>query len=181
MKQSEIEQLLPGVLQRTARPGSPLAALLGTLETLHAPAERTLAHLEELFHPNRTREEFVPLLARWVDLAHLLDSPGGDKLNTRSNATISTGLGRLRALVASAAELSRWTGTAHGLKLFLETATGETGFEIRENLDAANRPRPFHLTVLAPVSTKVHQDLLERIIAAEKPAYTTSDLVFLTT
>lgn len=177
MKRTEIEQLLPGIVQRTASPGTPLAALLDTMESLHAGPEQTLARLAELFDPHRTPDEFVPFLAAWLDLAHLLDTTGGDRLPTRSNATISTGLGRLRALIASAAELSKWTGTAKGLRLFLQTATGETGFEIRENIDRDGRPRLFHLTVLAPASMRLHKDLIERIIAAEKPAYVTCDLV----
>ena len=178
MKRVEIEQLLPGIFQRTARPGSPLAALLETMEAMHEPPERVLAGLEALFHPHRTRDEFVPMLARWLDLAHLLDSPGGDKLPARAETTISTGLGRLRDLVATAAQQAQWTGTARGMKALLQAATGESSFDVLENLDADNRPRPFHLTVQAPAALASHRDLIERIIAAEKPAYTTSDLVF---
>ncbi len=177
MKPAEIERLLPGVLQRTAKPGGPLVALLEVMEELHRPSEGALDQLDEFFNPRRTRDDFVPLLARWLDLAFLLETPGGDKLKTRSSATISTGLGRLRELVATAAELSKWTGTAKGLRQFLQIATGEDRFEIRENVDREGRPRPFHLTVVAPASMKPHRDLIERIIMSEKPAYVTSDLV----
>jgi phage tail-like protein len=177
MKRAEIEQLLPGVFQRTAKPGGPLAALLEAMEGLHQPTEDVLAHLDEFFYSRRTSDKFVPLLARWLDLAFLLETPGGDKLKTRSSETISTGLGRLRELVASAAELSKWTGTAQGLRRFLHIATGESGFEIRENLDREGRLRPFHLTVVAPASMKPNRDLIERIIESEKPAYVTCELV----
>jgi phage tail-like protein len=180
MKQAEIEQLLPGVFQRTAKAGSPLAALLGVMEAQHAPSESVLARLDEFLDPRRTRDDFVPLLARWLDLAFLLETHGGDKLRPRSSETISTGLGRLRELVASAAELSRWTGTAQGLRLFLQIATGERAFEIREHVDREGRHRPFHLTVVVPTSMNAHRDLVERIIASEKPAYTTCDLVLQT-
>ena len=127
MKRAEIEQLLPSIFQRTAKPGSPLVAVLETMEALHGPSEEVLGRLDEFFNPRRTRDDFVPLLARWLDLAFLLETPGGDKLKTRSSATISSGLGRLRELVASAAELSKWTGTAQGLRRFLQIATGEDG------------------------------------------------------
>jgi phage tail-like protein len=177
MKRAEIEQLLPSIFQRTAKPGSPLVAVLETMEALHGPSEEVLGRLDEFFNPRRTRDDFVPLLARWLDLAFLLETPGGDKLKTRSSATISSGLGRLRELVASAAELSKWTGTAQGLRRFLQIATGEDGFEIRENVDRDGQPRPFHLTVVAPTRMQPHRDLIERIIASEKPAYVTSDLV----
>lgn len=177
MKRTEIEQLLPGVFQRTARAGGPVAALLDVMNAQHAPAENVLARLDDFFNPRRTRDDFVPLLARWLDLAFLLERPGGDKLKTRSSETISTGLGRLRELVVSAAQLAKWTGTAQGLRRFLQIATGEGGFEIRENVDRDGRPRPFHLTVVAPRSMNAHRDLIERIIASEKPAYVTCDLV----
>jgi phage tail-like protein len=177
MKRAEIEQLLPGVFQRTAKPSTPLAALLDGMEALHQPSEAVLGRLDEFFNARRTRDDFVPLLARWLDLAFLLETPGGDKLRVRSNETISTGLGRLRELVASAAALSKWTGTAQGLRRFLHIATGEDGFEIRENVDRDGRPRPFHLTVVAPGSMKPHRDLIERIIDSEKPAYVTCELV----
>jgi hypothetical protein len=80
-------------------------------------------------------------------------------------------------LVATAAQLSKWTGTAQGLRLVLQTATGRDDFELRENSDREQKPRPFHLTVVAPASMKEHRDVIERIIAAEKPAYVTCEMV----
>src|SRR2546428_200301 len=103
MKQSDIEQLLPGIFQRTSRPHGPLAALLEVMEALHQPSEDVLARLGELFNPRRTRDDLVPVLARWLDLAFLLERPGGDKLQAQPHDTISTGLGRLRELIACAA------------------------------------------------------------------------------
>ncbi len=180
MKRAEIEQLLPGVFQRTARAGGPITALLEVMEAQHAPSENVLARLDEFFNPRRTRDDFVPLLARWLDLAFLLETPGGDTLKARSSETISTGLGRLRELVVSAAQLSQETGTAHGLRRFLQIATGEDRFEIRENVDREGRYRPFHLTVVAPPNMNAHRALIERIIASEKPAHLTCELVIQT-
>jgi hypothetical protein len=85
-----------------------------------------------------------------------------------------TGIGRLRELVASAAYLSRWRGTAKGLQRFLRTATGENDFEIKENVD---RPKLFHLVVIAPGPIRPHQGLIKRIVESEKPAYVTYELV----
>ncbi len=95
MNRAEIEQLLPGIFQRTVKPGHPLAALLEVMEALHAPSEDVLARLDICFNPRRTRDDFVPLLARWLDLGFLLETPAGDKLKKRSSETISSGLGRL--------------------------------------------------------------------------------------
>jgi len=184
MKRTEIKTLLPDVFQRTlqaetaaAGAAAPLDALLEIMEQLHAPAEAALAELGTTFDPRRTRDEFVPFLARWVDLERIFEQ--GDHLvrGARARPPISTGLGRLRELTARAAWLSRWRGTLPGLKRFLQIATGEAQFEIRENLDQAGKIRLFHFTVRAPGGLAHHRALIERIIDSEKPAYTTYDLV----
>ena len=164
MRSPDIQRLLPGVFQRTVLDGSPLAALLEVMETLHAPSEAVLARLESHFDPRRAPDRFVPFLARWVGM----DLP------------VTTGLGRLRELVAAAVEISRWRGTARGLRLFLTTATGRTDFEVDESvLGADGRPRPFHVRVRAPEAVAAHRLLLERIIEREKPAYVTYELHFM--
>jgi len=176
MKRDEIERLLPGIFQRTLREGSPLDSLLEIMERLHAPAEAALAGLDATFDPRRTQDAFVPFLARWVDLDRIFE-PEADRASS-ARPPISTGLGRLRELTAAAAWLSKWRGTARGLHRFLQTATGEADFEIRENQDSAGRPRRFHLVVTAPVTLRTHRTLIERIMQSEKPAYVTAELVF---
>ena len=173
MKRTLIEQLLPEVYQRTLRPGSPLAAILEVMEALHAPSEEVLADLEAFFDPYRTPDRFVPYLACWVDLERfLVRSATGD-------AYLESGLGRLRELIAAAAYLSQWRGTAKGLLCFLETATGIEGVAIGEHvLRAGARPRPFHVRIRAPAEALPYRDLIERIVEMEKPAYTTYDLTF---
>jgi phage tail-like protein len=163
MKSAEILRLLPGIFQRTARSGSPLAALLSVMEALHAPSEEVLENLDALFDPRRAPDRFVPFLARWVDL----DLP------------VTTGLGRLRELTAAGVELSRWRGTARGLLLFLSTATGRQDFEVDERVPGPNGlPLPFHVRVRAPAELAPHRPMLERIIEMEKPAYVTYELHF---
>jgi phage tail-like protein len=163
MRNTEILRLLPGVFQRTAHEGSPLMALLGVMDVLHAPTEAMLAELDALFDPRRAPDRFVPFLARWVDL----DLP------------VTTGLGRLRELVAAGVELSRWRGTARGLLLFLSTATGRRDFELDERVPGSDGlPRPFHIRVRAPAELAPHRPMLERIIELEKPAYVTYELHF---
>ena len=178
MHSTGIEQLLPGVFERTLHERSPLRALVHVMDALHEPAESILATLDSTFDPRRTPEPFVPFLARWVDLERLLVERGEGARARRIRPSISTGLGRLRELVAAAARLSKWRGTTRGLLGFLRTATGENDFEIRENVDSQGRPRLFHIVVCAPASLESHRVLLERIIELEKPAYVTSELVF---
>ena len=177
MKRAEIERLLPSVIQRTVQPQSPLAAVLDLMETLHLPSETALARLDAVFDPRRTTEDVVPFLARWVDLDWLFQETRSTGTITRSRPTISTGIARLRELVSSAAYLSKWRGTAKGLRHFLQRATGEENFEIKENVDRDGLPKLFHLVVVAPASMRPHQALIERIVESEKPAYVTYELV----
>ncbi len=181
MRRTEIERLLPVIFQRTIRQGNPLFALLEVMEALHEPSEKMLEQLDSVFDPRRTEDEFVPFLARWVDLDWLFqkDSNESMPLSQPSN-TIPSGLGRLRELIAIAVNLSQWRGTAKGLRRFLEVATGITGYEIKENIEDENGlPRRFHILISAPASASVYKNLIERIIEREKPAYVTYDLEFM--
>jgi phage tail-like protein len=182
MKQSAIDRLLPLVYQRTIARGTPLDALLAVMEVLHEPSEAALRGLDAILDPRRAPDVFVPYLARWVDLDPLF-GPALDELSVEhQEQPISTGLGRLRELVATAAELSRWRGTAKGLLLFLETATGVHGFEIDERVPGpGGQPRPYHIRVRAPAATADHRVLIERIIELEKPVHVTSELEFAAT
>jgi len=180
MKREEIEKLLPQVFRHTLRSGSPLNALLDVMELLHAPAEEVLTDLETYFSAYGTPDRFVAFLASWVDLdrfyPHYSALPGDHQAAVDP---VSTGTGQLRELIAAAAYLSQWRGTAKGLKLFLETATGMRGFELVENVkDAAGSPRPFHIRILAPPEAEPHIALIERIVEQEKPAYVSYDLEF---
>jgi phage tail-like protein len=177
VKQTQIKKLLPWVFQRTAQPGNPLIALLEVMQDLHAPVEATLSHLDAMFDPRRTADGFLPYLAGWVDLGVLIDvSRGG---GPAASMTFPTGLGRLRELIASAATLSEWRGTRKGLAMFLEIATGASGFSIDEQVRGSDgEVRPFHLQVTAPKGLVMHRPLLERIIELEKPAYVTYELSF---
>ena len=72
MQRTEIEQLLPGVFQRTIRPGSALYALLEVMEALQSPSEETLEHIETFFAPYHAPDHYLPFLARWLDLDRFL-------------------------------------------------------------------------------------------------------------
>lgn len=178
MKQAEIQRLLPEIFQRAVYPGNPLDGVLAVMELLQAPSEEALQNLETFFDPQRTPAAFVPYLASWVDLDQLLAvSP------TKAGATLQpafpTGVGRLRELVAAAPYLSKWRGTARGLLVFLEIATGLKGFKIEEQpVDQAGVPRPFHLRVQAPAMSQAIRTLVESIIRLEKPAYVTFEVSY---
>ena len=177
MKQEQIKRLLPDVFQRAANPGTPLLAILGVMQALHDPPESILACLDVIFDPRRAPDSFVPYLAGWVDLGVLLDDVRGG--SSPAAVSLSTGLGRLRELTASAARLSEWRGTRKGLQLFLQIATGANDFQVDEQVTGPDgKPRPFHIKVKAPETLVHHRSLIEKIIELEKPAYVTYELEF---
>ncbi len=180
MNREEIETLLPRVFQHTLHSGSPLNALLEVMELMHAPTEKVLAQLEKFFNVYSAPDIFVPYLARWLDLDRFYPFYCAQpEVLQRSVDPISSGTGRLRELIAAAANLSQWRGTAKGLKLFLETATGISGFDITENIDdKSDKPRPFHIRITAPSEAESHIALIERIVEQEKPAYVSYELAF---
>jgi len=172
MKRNEIAQLFPAVFQRTLSDGNPLTGLLEVMEALQAPDEAVLERLDAIFDPRRTTDEFVPFLAYWADLTRLFDG------SSNPTATIASGIGRLRELIASAAYLSQWRGTKKGLLRFLRIATGFVDFDIQENVDLNGQPRPFHVSIHAPKESAQYSDLIGRIVELEKPAYVTYELSF---
>ena len=176
MKQSEIERLLPYVIRRTLRPGGPLSALLAAMDEMHAPSEKVLAELPRYFDPRATEEEFVPFLARWVDLDWLLER----EITTSTGAALA-GRGRaLRDLIAQAWYLNRWRGTERGLVRFLELATGMTGFRIWDKVKGEDgRLLPFHIRVRAPVAATRYEAVIRGIVEREKPAHVTFHLEFI--
>lgn len=180
MNRREIERLLPEVFQRTLHPGEPIGAIVELMEALHRPDEEVLATVDSAFNAYGAPDRFVPFLARWVDLDRFFPPlPPGTPPEEWPAQPLPTGLGRLRELIVAATFLSQWRGTVRGLRSFLETATGLRGFEIDQDVLAADGlPRPFHVRVCAPEEAVRHRALIERIIAQEKPAYVTHELQF---
>lgn len=179
MKQNEIAQLFPAIFQRTLREGNPLTGLIEVMEALQAPDEAVLERLDAIFDPRRTTDEFVPFLAYWADLTRLFDESSSSRNQFAfTRATIASGLGRLRELIASAAYLSQWRGTKRGLLLFLQTATGFGDFDIQENVSLNGQARPFHISIHAPKESAQYSNLIERIVELEKPAYVTYEISF---
>jgi phage tail-like protein len=180
MRRAEIERLLPQVFQRTLHSGSPLQAILEVIEDLHAPAEDVLARLPEYFNPYWAEERYLTMLAYWVNLDPIFPPrPAAAPEPDWSPRASSIPSGRLRELIASAAHLSSWRGTAYGLVRFLEIATGTQGFRLEETVVGKDGlPVPFHVRIVAPESATAQRELIERIVKLEKPAYVTWELVF---
>lgn len=174
MRSAEIERLLPTMFQLAARPGSPLQALLGVMEELHAPDEEILDRIDVVVDPYRSPDEFVPWLTKWMGLEWLL-SEADPRFDERVDRPAQSGpdLGRLRDIVAIGHALAQWRGTEVALLLMLNAATGLHGFDVYEPPD-----RPFHIIVTAPDAARSHEELVRRAVEVMKPAASTAELVF---
>ena len=177
MQQTEIARLLPTVFQRTIPSAGPLRHLLDVMEDLQQPSQDIIDNVDSYFDPYRAPVDFVPLLARWLDLDWLMVEQPDDPL-PHDFVPLASGTGRLRELVSSAVALSKVRGTTAGLVRFLETATGVRGFEVLENVSSDGTQRPFHLLVRVPEGAKTYAAMIRRILETQKPAYTTYALEF---
>lgn len=166
VRQAQIERLLPAGFQRAATPASVLATLLAVMETMHAPSEATLAAVDDLVAPYRAPDVLVPYLVSWVAWDHIVAAPGSVQDSS------SVPVGRLRDLVANGARLAAGRGTAGGMCKLLSTLCGTEGFVVDEPID-----RPFHLVVRVPPAAAAQLALIRRVVAAEKPAATTCEVI----
>ncbi|MBN1983465.1 MAG: hypothetical protein JW795_18150 [Chitinivibrionales bacterium] len=180
MKHAEINKLLPSIFQQTCVEKTPLWAILKVMETLHEPTERQLENLTDLFNPRSTFDQFVYLLAYWVDMEWLIVKKQSGITSQRQTSYDSKigDLGRLRELIANAAMLAQWRGTTQGLLLFLKIATGYDQFEIDEQVrDGAGKPIGFHIRIRIGKEAKDSIELVRAIVEREKGAYLTYELV----
>ncbi len=158
MRAAEIELLLPEVLRRTVVAGSPMAALVGVMEAMQAPAEAAVRDFPAVLDPLTTPDRFVDMLATWVDLARLGETSAG-----RIDSA------RMRLLVSLAADLAHWQGTPGGLLWLLGLATGVTGLRLE---DAG----AFRVRIVVPAASAAQADLVRAIAAQEKPAHLVVDV-----
>jgi phage tail-like protein len=175
-----IVRLLPEVYQSAVQKGSVLDGLLAVMEALHAPVEQRLADLDAVFDPRRTDDAFVTMLASWLALDPVLENATVAGTERRSRLAIAPG--NLRELVAEAAHLARSRGTLTSLCRFLELATGISGYTLADPpLDPQGRVQPFAARIAAPASAAPLARSIERIVAREKPAFTTVEIVYRST
>jgi phage tail-like protein len=179
MRHAAIKRLLPEVFQRAVTKESPLAAALDVMEDQHAPAEEALRRLPDVFDPRLTDERFLTMLAHWVDLGRLNPQRSGDLDLDWRRESWPIPADRLRELIANAADLSQRRGTADGLRRFLEIATGASPYALEERVAGeGDATIPYHVRLVAPRAAQPLEELIERIVEEEKPAYVTWELVW---
>jgi phage tail-like protein len=157
VRREHIERLLPVSFQRSVTGHGVLDALLAVMQALHEPSETVLSHVDDLVSAYRAPDVLVPFLVSWVAFDHL---------------DLQVPVGRLRELVGNAAALAATRGTAAGLCRLLATVTGVEGYRVDEPAE-----RSFHLVVRVPPAAAADLELIRRVVAAEKPAATTFEVV----
>lgn len=168
---------LPEIYRGGALPDPLLGAFLAAADNMQSPVESTLDDLARHFDPRHCPDGFVPYLCSWLALDRYLEWPSGRVGEGQSH--FAAGLGRLRETTAQAIRLGQWRGTRAGLMRILEVATGVTGFDVREGMDAQGEPRAFHLHVRVPFQARRLADLVRHIVEAERPVHATFSLEFL--
>lgn len=174
MLAKDIQKFLPENYRfAAADPRGVTRAMLEVMEVLHAPDEDIVDEIDSFFSPVRvdaSHADFVLLQASWLGLERYFNWSGGRPGAGTPN--FPGGIANLRLLVAEAANLLRERGMETTLLRFLTLATGTTGFRI----ESESR---FHFTLVAPDAARSQADLIERIVADERPAHTTYDIIYL--
>lgn len=174
MERARIARYLPENYQLAAvNDRGMLWAFLGIMEGMHAPAERVIRSLDAFFDPYRAPAPFVMLQASWLGLDRYFDWSGGSI--GAGEASFATGIDRLRLLIGEFPELVRSRGTRSALTRFLEVATGVSGFAVEDANDLGTA-KTFHLIVHVPEAAAPLIDLVDRIVAGERPAHATYEI-----
>ena len=148
-----------------------MAAVLAVMEGMHAPVDRVLRSIDSYFDPFRAPDPFVLMQASWLGLDRYFDWSGGTP--GVGEARYPAGTDQLRLLIAEFPELVRSRGTNHSLTRFLDIATGVPGFAVS---DGKTSDEAFHILVDVPAAAAPLRDLVERIIAGERPAHATWEI-----
>lgn len=128
-----------------------LGRYLRIFETIWEPLEWRQNHINLYFDPRTCPPSLLPWLASWLDLTINPYWPEA----------------RIRRLIAEAADLYRWRGTAYGLKRLIEVATGVTPTITEE----PSQPFVFHISLTIPPDSDVDARLIDDLVRTHKPAH----------
>ncbi len=128
-----------------------LGRYLRIFETIWEPLEWRQNHINLYFDPRTCPPSLLPWLAGWLDLT--IDPYWPEA--------------RIRRLIAEAADLYRWRGTAYGLKRLIEVVTGLTPAITEE----PSQPFVFRVALTIPPGSDVDARLIDDLVRAHKPAH----------
>lgn len=128
-----------------------LGRYLRIFETIWEPMEWRQNHINLYFDSRTCPLSFLPWLAGWLDMTINPYWPEA----------------RIRRLIAEAADLYRWRGTAYGLKRLIEVVTGLTPAITEE----PSQPFVFRISLTIPPGSDVDARLIDDLVRAHKPAH----------
>lgn len=159
---SSYVEYLPGVFHRNEF----LGRFLLIFENILRPMDRQIANLPAYFDPDTTTEELLDWLGEWVEIVF------DDRVPVE----------RRRVVVNNAVRIYRKRGTSAGLAEFIEAVTGVMPEVEQPTLAevSGNPALAFTFTVRMTVTedSPVEEDLVRRLIEAQKPAFAAGELVF---
>ncbi|MDW8215068.1 MAG: phage tail protein I [Roseiflexaceae bacterium] len=145
--ESRYLRYLPSIFQENEF----LGRYLRIFETIWEPLEWRQDHINLYFDPRTCPPSFLPWLAGWLDMEVNPYWPEA----------------RIRRLIAEAADLYRWRGTAYGLKRLIEVATGLTPTITEE----PSQPFVFRISLVIPSGSDVDARLIDDLVRTHKPAH----------
>jgi phage tail-like protein len=155
-------EFLPGVYHRNEF----LGRFLLIFEELLAPLDRQIANLPHYFDPDTTTEELLDWLGEWVAIVF------DDRVPVE----------RRRSAVNNAVRIYRRRGTSRGLAEFIEAVTGERPEIVEPTLADVSRNAglafTFTVRMTVPADSPIEEDLVQRVIDVQKPAFAAATLEF---
>ncbi len=141
-----------------ARP-SFLSRMLLIYETIWEPLEQRQDHIGMYYDPRTSPSEFLPFLARWLQLS--IDRHWPEP--------------RRRRLLRDAMDLYLWRGTPYGLTRMIEVCTGLTPTVTEDKA----QPHTFNIKIRIPSGAEVRRDFVQHLVDVHKPAHVGYTLEFL--
>ena len=159
---SRLVEYLPGVFHRNEF----LGRFLLIFEEVLGPLDRQIANLPAFFDPDTTTPEVLDWLARWAGIVF------DDRVPVAQR----------RQAVNNAVSIYRRRGTARGLADFIESVTGVRPDIVEPTLAEGSRDAAlaftFTVQLRVPADSPIEEDLVQRVIDIEKPAFAAGTLVF---
>jgi len=161
---------LPPAMRATLAPGTPMHDIVAVMSGIVAERAAVIDAAASLFDPSTTPEAFLPWLAEWYGFDWLFVDPADPRRALPMARAFPTGAARLRALLVAWPQLTHRRGSADGLRLTLELATG------LQSIAVHHVPARQHVSAFLLNRSSDLQPWLARLIASERPAHMTWSL-----
>ena len=166
-----LAQAIPLVVREGLSAGGASAEIAGAIAHLLGRRAARTDQALRLIDPATAPEEMLPWLANWYGWGWLFVDPDDPRRRLPLPRAFPPNPSRLRALLLAWPQINRMHGQAEALRLALDVATGLPGINL--DIDADRQ----HLTVRTPALPMDWATWLARLIAHERPAHMTWELL----